>query len=68
MERENLFNEIERFMMIIKKDYQNNIINQDKYELMCIELDSLTENFFSGDLLILTTKFYTIKTIYLIMK
>ena len=68
MERENLFNEIERFMVKIKDDYQNNIINIDKYELMCIELDSLTENLSSGDLLILTTKFYTTKTIYLIMK
>ena len=68
MERENLFNEIERFMVKIKDDYQNNIINTDKYELMCIELDSLTENVFSGDLLLLKTKFYTIKTIYLIMK
>ena len=68
MERENLLSEIERFMIKIKKDYQDNIINQDKYELMYIELDSLIENLFTGDLLILTTKFYTIKTIYLIMK
>ena len=68
MERENLLSEIERFMIKIKKDYQDNIINQDKYELMYIELDSLTENLFTGDLLILTTKSYTIKTIYLIMK
>ena len=68
MERENLLSEIERFMIKIKKDYQDNVINQDKYELMYIELDSLIENLFTGDLLILTTKFYTIKTIYLIMK
>ena len=68
MERKNLLSEITKFMMTIKDDYQNNIINQDKYELMYIELDSLTENFFSADLLLLTTKFYTIKTIYLIMK
>ena len=68
MERKNLFNEIERFMIKIKKDYQDNIITKAQYELMCIELDSLTENVFTGDLLILTTKFYTIKTIYLIMK
>ena len=68
MERKNLLSEITKFMMTIKDDYQNNIINQDKYELMYIELDSLTENLSSGDLLILTTKFYTIKTIYLIMK
>ena len=68
MERENLLSEIERFMIKIKKDYQDNIINKDKYELMYIELDSLIENLFTGDLLILTTKFYTIKTIYLIMK
>ena len=68
MERKNLLSEITKFMMTIKDDYRNNIINKDKYELMYIELDSLTENFFSADLLILTTKFYTIKTIYLIMK
>ena len=68
MERKNLLSEITKFMMTIKDDYQNNIINIDKYELMCIELDSLTENVFSGDLLLLKTKFYTIKTIYLIMK
>ena len=68
MERKNLLSEITKFMMSIKEDYNNNIINQDKYELMYIELDSLTENVFSGDLLLLKTKFYTIKTIYLIMK
>ena len=68
MERKNLLIEITKFMMTIKDDYQNNIINKDKYELMYIELDSLSENVFNGDLLILTTKFYTIKTIYLIMK
>ena len=68
MERKNLLSEITKFMMTIKDDYQNNIINTDKYELMCIELDSLTENLSSGDLLILKTKFFTTKTIYLIMK
>ena len=68
MERKNLLTEITKFMMSIKEDYNNNIINTDKYELMCIEVDSLTENLSSGDLLVLTTKFYTIKTIYLIMK
>ena len=68
MERKNLLTEITKFMMTIKDDYQNNIINIDKYELLYIELDSLTENVFSGDLLLLKTKFYTIKTIYLIMK
>ena len=68
MERKNLLSEITKYMMTIKDDYKNNIINKDKYELMYIELDSLTENLFTGDLLILSTKFYTIKTIYLIMK
>ena len=68
MERKNLLREITKFMMAIKDDYENNIINTDKYELMYIELDSLTENFFGADLLLLKTKFYTIKTIYLIMK
>ena len=68
MERKNLLSEITKFMMTIKDDYKNDIINQDKYELMYIELDSLTENFFSGDLLLLKPKFYTTKTIYLIIK
>ena len=68
MDRENLYFEIERFMIQIKKDYQENIINNDKYELKYIELSSLIENLVNGDLLLLTTKFYTIKTIYLIMK
>ena len=68
MYRYELLSEITKFMMIIKEDYQNNIITNKQYELMYIELDSLTENFFSSDLLLLTTKFHTIKTIYLIMK
>ena len=68
MERKNLLSEITKFMMTIKEDYKYNIINKDKYELMYIELDSLTENVFSTDLLLLITKFYTIKSIYLIMK
>ena len=68
MERKNLLSEIRNIMMTIKDDYENNIINTDKYELMFIELYSLTENSFPGDLLLLKTKFYTIKSIYLIMK
>ena len=68
MERKKLLSEIAKFMMTIKDDYENNIINTDKYELMYIELDSLTKYFFATDLLVLKTKFYTIKTIYLIMK
>ena len=60
MERKNLLSEITKFMMSIKEDYNNNIINKDKYELMYIELDSLTENVFNTDLLLLTSKFYTI--------
>ena len=68
MYRKKLLSEITKFMMSVKDDYQNNIINKDKYELMYNELDSLTENFFSTNLLLLTTKFDTIKTIYIIMK
>ena len=52
MERKNLLSEITNFMMTIKEDYKYNIINKDKYELMYIELDSLTENVFSTDLLL----------------
>ena len=60
--------EIDKFMMTVKDDYQNNIINEDKYELICNELDGLTENIFNTDLLLLTTKFHIIKTIYILMK
>ena len=68
MNKENLLFEIERFMIKIKKDHQDNIITKDKYELMHIELSSVIENLVNGDLLLLTTKFHTIKSIYLIMK
>ena len=68
MERKNLLSEISNFMIKVKEDYKYNIITKDKYDLMYIELDSLTDNFFAADLLLLITKFYTIKTIYLIMK
>ena len=68
MERKILLSEITKFMMRIKEDYLYNIITRAQYELMYIELDSLTENVFNGDLLLVTTKFYTIKSIYLIMK
>ena len=64
MYRKKLLSEITKFMMSVKDDYQNNIINKDKYELMYNELDSLTENFFSTNLILLTTKFHTIKSIY----
>ena len=68
MYRKKLLTEITKFMMSIKNDYQNNIITKEQYELMYNELDILTENFFSTNLLLLTTKFHTIKTIYIIMK
>ena len=68
MNRENLLIEIERFMIKIKKDYQDNIITKDKYVLMYFELGQLIESLCNTDLLLLTTKFHTIKTIYLIMK
>ena len=68
MNKENLLFEIERFMIKIKKDYQDNIITKDKYELMYIELGSIIENLVNGDLLLLVTKFETIKSVYIIMK
>ena len=68
MERKNLLNEISNFMIKLKEDYKYNIITKDKYELMYIELGHLIESLPNGDLLLLTTKFYTIKTIYTIMK
>ena len=68
MERKNLLSEIARFKINVKKDYKDNLITKNQYELMHIELDSIIENLVNGDLLILTIKFHTIKTIYLIMK
>ena len=49
------------------KDYKYNLITKNQYELMHFELDSIIENLVDGDLLILTIKFHTIKSIYLIM-
>ena len=68
MERKNLFSEIARFKIKVKKDYKDNLITKDQYELMHIELDSIIENLVNGDLLILTIKFHTLKTVYTIMK
>ena len=68
MNKENLFFEIRKFKIKVKNDYRNKLITKDKYELMCIELGNLVNSLSNGDLLILTTKFHTIKTIYLIMK
>lgn len=68
MEIKNLLSEIARFKINVKKDYKDNLITKNQYELMHIELDSIIENLVNGDLLILTIKFHTIKSIYLIMK
>ena len=68
MERKNLLSEIARFKINVIKDYEHNLITKNQYELMHIELDSIIENLVNGDLLILTIKFHTIKSIYLIMK
>ena len=68
MERKNLLSEIARFKINVKKDYKDNLITKNQYELMHFELDSIIENLVNGDLLILTIKFHTIKSIYLIMK
>ena len=68
MNKEYLFNEIERFMIKVKKDYQNNIITKVQYELMYIELSNLIKNSINTELIILITKFDAIKTTYIIMK
>lgn len=68
MDKEYLLNEIERFMVKIKKDYQDNRITKVKYNLMYLELRNLIKHSIDTDLLLLITKFNTIKTIYLIMK
>lgn len=68
MNEEYLINEIERFMLKLKIDYQNNIITKDKYELIYMELSNLIKNSIDTDLLLSLTKFDTIKTIYIIMK
>lgn len=68
MDKEYILNEIERFMVKIKKDYQDNRISKVKYHLMYIELRNLIKNSIDTDLILLITKFNTIKTIYLIMK
>ena len=68
MERKNLLSEIARFKINVIKDYEHNLITKNLYELMHIEIDSIIEYLVNGDLLILTIKFHTIKTIYLIMK
>ena len=68
MEIKNLLSEIARFKINVIKDYKDNLITKNQYELMHIELDSIIENLVNGDLLILTIKFHTIKSIYLIMK
>ena len=68
MERKNLLSEIAAFKIKVKKDYKDNLITKEQYELMHIELDSIIENLVNGDLLILLIKFHAIKTTYIIMK
>ena len=68
MNKQTLLFEIERFMLKLKKDYQDNIITKDKCELMYNELFNLVKNSIDTDFLILATKLDVIKTIYLIMK
>lgn len=68
MNRQNLLFEIEKFILKLKKDYQDNIISKDKCELMYNELFSLVKNIETTDFLLLATKFDTIKTVYIIMK
>ena len=68
MNKDYLFSEIEAFMLKVKRDYQNNIIDKDKYDLMYFELSNLLKISTDAEFLILATKLDTIKTIYLIMK
>ena len=68
MDKEYLLNEIVRFIDKIKNDYQDNRITKVKYYLMYKELGNLIKHSNDTDLLLLITKFNTIKTIYLIMK
>lgn len=68
MDKEYLFNEIQRFMIKVKKDFQDNIITKVQYELMHIELSHLIESICNTELLISITKFDAIKTTYIIMK
>ena len=67
MNNDYLFSEIEAFMLKVKRDYQNNIIDKDKYDLMYFELSNLSKISNNTDFLILATKLDTIKTIYLIV-
>lgn len=68
MNKQNLLFEIERFMLKLKKDYQDNIITKDKCELMYNELFNLVKNIDNTDTLITATKLDMIKTVYIIMK
>ena len=68
MNRISLLNEVNLFLIKVKEDYKYNIISKDKYVLILIELMNLIVTISSVDLLILITKFHTIKTIYSIMK
>ena len=68
MNRISLLNEVGLFMIKVKEDYKYNFISKDKYELIHIELSHLIDAISTTDLLISITKFYTIKTIYTIMK
>ena len=68
MDKKYLLNEIARFKLKIKKDYEDNRITKVKYHLMYTQLGNLIKNSNDTDLLLLITKFNTIKTIYLIMK
>ena len=67
MNKKYLLNEIARFILKIKKDYEDNRITKVKYYLMYNQLGNLIKNSNDTDLLLLITKFNTIKSIYLIM-
>ena len=68
MIKQNLLFEIERFLLKLKKDYQDNIITKDKYELMYNELFNLVKNNDKTDAIINASKLDAIKTVYIIMK
>ena len=68
MNKEYLLNEIARFILKIKKDYEDERITKVKYYLLYTQLGNLIKNSNDTDLLLLITKFDAIKTTYLIMK
>ena len=68
MNKQNLLFEIERFMLKLKKDYQDKIITKEKCELLYNELFNLVKNIDKTDYIISASKLDMFKTVYIIMK